>query len=103
MNGAGGKLALILFHALVGGELDLIAAALELLRQGSGRKEMAARAPRGEKDRARAHAARSLTGSDSAWDWASALCLSRPAMGRLRVKPRAKPMVSAMASSEEPP
>ena len=66
MDGARRKFALVLFHALIGRELDLVAAALELLRQGGGGKQMPARAARGEKDRARGHAARSLMRSDSA-------------------------------------
>ena len=52
-----GKFAPVFFHALIGRKLDLIAAALKLLRQGGGGKQMPARAARGEKDRARAHAA----------------------------------------------
>jgi len=31
------------------------------------------------------------------------LTLTRPAIGRLRVRPSAKPMVNAIASSDEPP
>ena len=66
MDGARREFALIFFHALVGRELDLVAAAVELLRQGGGGKQMPARAARGEKDRARGHAARSRMCSDSA-------------------------------------
>ena len=102
-NARAGKSPLVFFHPLVGGELDLVTAALELLGQGGSGEEMAARASRGEKDRARAHAARSLTRSDSACGSASAFRFRCPAIGRLRVSPSAKPMVSAMAISEEPP
>ena len=103
VDGAGRKLDAVFLGANVGRELDLVAAALELLRQGRGGKQMPARAARGEQDRAPAHAACSLTGAASASDRASAPRLSRPAIGRLRVSPSKKPMVSAMASSEEPP
>ena len=103
MNGAGRKLDAVFLSANVGRKLDLVATALELLRQGRGGKEMPARAACGEQDRAPAHAACSLTGAASASDRASAPRLRRPAIGRLRVSPSKKPMVSAMASSEEPP
>ena len=103
VNSARRKLDAIFLGADVGRQLDLVAAALELLCQSRGGKEMPARAARGKQDRAAAHAACSLTEAASASDRASALRLSRPAVGRLRVSPSAKPMVSAMASSEEPP
>ncbi len=103
VNGARRELDAIFLGADVGRELDLVAAALQLLRQGSSGKQMPARAPRSEQDRARGQAACSLMEAASESGWACVLRFSRPAMGRLRVRPRAKPMVSAMASSEEPP
>ena len=103
MNGARRKLDAIFLGAHVGRKLDLIAAALKFLRQGRSGKEMPARAARSEKDRARGQAACSLMPLGLRVAWASARRASRPAIGRLRVSPSAKPMVSAMASSEEPP
>ena len=103
MNGARRKLDAIFLGANVGRKLDSIAAALKFLRQGRSGKEMPSRAARSEKDRALGQAACSLIRSVSSSPWASARRASRPAMGRLRVSPSAKPIVSAMASSEEPP
>ena len=103
MDGARREVAAIFLGADIGRELDGITAPCELLRQRRGGKEMAPRTASGEQDRLRAHAARSLTGGDSASGSAGGLRFSCPAFGRLRVKPSAKPMVSAMASSDEPP
>ncbi len=104
MDRIGREIAAIFLGAHVGRKLDPIATAAELVRQRGGGKEMPARATGGEQDRALAHATCSLalaavpveapgTGARS----------NRPARGRRRVSPRAKPMVSAMASKDEPP
>ena len=103
MDGARGKLDAIFLGADVGRKLDLVAAAFQFLRQGRRGKEMSAGPARGEKERAPGQAGCSLTCSGSVSRWAPALRGNCPTIGRLRVSPIAKPMVSAMARSDEPP
>ena len=103
MNGARGEVAAIFLSAHVGGELDRITAALKLLTEGGSGKEMAARAASGEQDGAGLQATCSLALPVAVALSVSALRGRRPAIGRFRVSPRTKPMVSAMARSDEPP
>ena len=97
------KIAAILLGADVRRELDGIAAPRKLLRKSCCREEMAPGSSGGKQDRACAHAAFSLTLCASASGSADGLRFNCPAIGRLRVSPRAKPMVRAMASRDEPP
>src|SRR5581483_9814282 len=61
VDGAGGKVDAVFLRAVVGYELDRIAAPGKLLRERRRGKEMPPRASGGEQDRADAHAAFSLT------------------------------------------
>ncbi len=101
--GARGEVAAVLLGALVGSELDGEAAAGKLLGQSGSWKEMSARASGGEQNGPYGQAVCPLAPVASLSCSVRAGDFIRPAMGRLRVSPSAKPMVSAMASSDDPP
>ena len=103
MNRAGWKLHAVFLGADVGGELDIITATGKLLSECRGGKEMPASASSSEQNQAATQAACSLMPVRSWSDSVATLTVTRPAIGRLRVSPSAKPMVSAMASREVPP
>src|SRR4029453_15468521 len=103
VNGAGWKFDPVFLGADVGRKLDLVAPAANLLGKCPRREEMPARASGSEQDQAATQAGCSLMSPCSGSDSAGTLTLTRPAIGRLRVRPSAKPMVNAIASSDEPP
>ena len=102
MNGSGGKIATVFLGAAIGDQLSVMAAAAKLLRQRRGGKEMPSRAAGREQNRAAGQAAcpRARAGAGRACRRGRS---KRWALGRLRVRPRAKPMVSDMASRDDPP
>ncbi len=103
MNGARGELVRIILGADIGDELDRNVAAFEFLRERGGGKQMAASAAGGEKDGTLAQAGCPLTRAGRRGRASFSEMTSRSVFGRFRVRPSAKPMVSAMARSEEPP
>jgi len=103
MNGARGELIAIFLGTDIGHEFNWNVAALQFLRERGGGKEMAAGAAGGEEDGTLAQAGCPLTRAARRGRASFSEMTSLSVMGRFRVRPRAKPMVSAMASSEEPP
>mgnify|MGYP003461115429 CR=1 FL=1 len=103
MNGAGGKFASIILSAAIGDELNGNVAAIQFLRERGSGKEMTASAAGSEEDGTLAQAGCPLTRAGRRGRASFSEMTSRSVIGRFRVRPSAKPMVSAMASSEDPP
>ena len=101
MDLASGEVDAILICPHIGNEIDLIATAFQLFGKGEGWKQMTASATRCNHDHLFAHA---LSSRDTECDATPppGSC-NLPASGLRLVRPRTKPMVSAMEMSDDPP
>jgi len=97
------RLPRVLLGALVGGELHGETAPRKLLRQSRGGKEVPSCSAGGKKYGLRQAVCPLAAAASVSWSVCASRCFRCPAEGRLRVSPSAKPMVSAMARSDEPP
>ena len=102
MHGARGKAAAIGERAFVGDEFHRDAARVERMRQRFGRKQMAAGAAGGEKDRA-SRSCQAAAAATVAGPLLAATSVRTRVRGRLRVTASRKPMPSDSEISDEPP